>query len=90
MVGYLCVIGAFSKLIFMHVNIGFQISDPPAAVCKICGKIFESTLSMRIHARCNMCMQRRMWNHFYGKMPMNSLSLKWYRNKQEKGASICN
>ena len=29
MVDYLCDMGAFSKLIFMHVNIGSNISDPP-------------------------------------------------------------
>ncbi len=26
---YLCDMGAFSKLIFTHVNTGFNISDPP-------------------------------------------------------------
>ncbi len=32
MVDYLCNMGAFSKSIFAHVYIGFNISEPPGIV----------------------------------------------------------
>ncbi len=35
MVDYLCDMGAFSELIFTHVYIGFNISDPPGPFDKL-------------------------------------------------------
>ena len=56
MVDYLCDMGAFSKSMFAHVNIGFNISDPPGAFHIPCVLLkYQTRLSNTITKEPTLC-----------------------------------